>query len=51
MTGPDELEFAMVPKFTPANPPTMLFAPVLITGPIAVENEIMPKFPAANPPR
>ena len=35
----------------PANPPTTLFGPVLLTAPDAVESLILPsRFPAANPP-
>jgi hypothetical protein len=50
-TGPDEVTFWRVPKFTPEKPPTELFGPTATTAPEAVENEIRPMFPAANPPR
>ena len=37
MTGPDALDELIAPEFAPMNPPTQLFAPVLLTDPDAVE--------------
>src|SRR6185369_3741389 len=51
LTGPDELTRTRSAVFTPANPPTMLFAPVAVTAPEAVESLIVPsRLPAAKPP-
>jgi hypothetical protein len=53
VTGLDVLESTITPPFTPTNPPTTLFDPVLVTGPDAVdEAEPLPKPSAPmNPPR
>ena len=55
MTGLDVLERRIAPPVRPANPPRMLFAPLLATGPEAAEKMIAPGLSLlsepTNPPR
>jgi hypothetical protein len=53
VTGPDALDKLIVPPFTPLNPPTQLFAPVLLTAPDAMESVIVAVMSVApiSPPR
>ena len=56
VTALDVLESTITPPFTPTNPPTTLFGPVLVTGPDAVDEEMepmaLPRLNAPmNPPR
>src|SRR5205823_12868897 len=50
MTGLDVLERRIAPPVRPANPPTMLFAPLLMTGPEEVEKIIAPGLSLLSEP-
>ena len=42
VTGPVDTDATMVPPVRPANPPTMLLGPVLVTDPAAPDDRITP---------
>src|SRR5262245_49750415 len=50
MTGLDALEKRIVPPLIPTKPPTILFAPVLVTGPAEVDRVIRPGLSLLSAP-